>query len=137
MKNMILIASVVAIMISCSKDSNDNGNAELLNSWLLVEQLLDPGDGSGVFVPVDSDKTIEFLANGTVVSNGSLCFVKSITGSASISVFDSTEKYIIPGDCIGPDSKLTYEVIDDKLLLYYPCFEPCVQKFVKLEIEIN
>lgn len=134
MKNVLLIASVVAIIISCSKDSDDNDNAKLLNSWLLIEQLIDPGDGSGVFVPVDSQKTIEFLDNGTVVSNGSLCFINSITGSATISAYNSTEKYIIPGDCIGADYMLTYEVIHDKLLLYYPCFEPCVQKFVKIEI---
>ncbi len=134
MKKVLIIASVLAIIISCSKNC-EKGNTKILNSWLLIEQLIDPGDGSGVFVPVDSQKTIEFLDDGTVVSNGSLCYMNSDTGTATISVFDSTEKYIIPGSCMGPEHKITYEIIDDTLLLYYPCFEPCTQKFVKLKIQ--
>ncbi len=134
MKNVLLIVSVVTIMISCSKDSDDNGNAQLLNSWLLIEQLIDPGDGSGVFIPVNSEKTIEFLANGTAVSNGTLCTMNSTTGTTSTSMVNASDNYIIPDDCKSAELKLYYEIEGNYLILSYPCIEGCAQKFVKMEI---
>lgn len=134
MKNVLLIALLAAVLISCSKDADDDGNVKLLNSWLLIEQLIDPGNGSGVFVPVDSEKTIEFLANGTAVSNGTLCTMNSFTGTASTSTVNASDNYIIPDDCKSVELKLYYEIEGNYLILYYPCFEGCAQKFVKIEI---
>ncbi|NNM18501.1 MAG: hypothetical protein HKP24_08010, partial [Croceitalea sp.] len=44
-----------------------------MGTWQLVEILADPGDGSGTYTPVDSNKMIVFDNNGRFSSNGAIC----------------------------------------------------------------
>ncbi|WP_416443677.1 hypothetical protein ACH3O9_01515 [Leeuwenhoekiella sp. A16] len=61
------------IIISCSKDDEETANVTLEGNWQLIEELQDPGDGSAVYEPVQSIKTIQFKTDGTVTTNTSLC----------------------------------------------------------------
>ena len=70
MKNYFLtIAIFFLTFTSCDKDENATTNS-LEGTWKLTEILADPGDGSGTFNPISSNKKLIFDNNGNVTSNG-------------------------------------------------------------------
>ncbi|NNE75565.1 MAG: hypothetical protein HKN31_00655 [Pricia sp.] len=90
MKNLGL--TLIALLIFACSDNDDSLTTdipELEVTWWLVEQYADPGDGSGDFTGVDSEKTIQFLQNGIFRSNGRLCNLNTITGP------NSSGKYVL------------------------------------------
>jgi len=124
---LILGILLVTYFSSCKKDENTT----VVNKWKLIEQYSDPGDGSGDFNPVVSNKTIEFLDNATVVSNGSLCNMSyEADGQSTATYNDST---IIPKSCDFEGFSIAYEIQDNNLILYFPCIEGCAQKYQKIE----
>ncbi|MDN5200598.1 hypothetical protein QQ008_04475 [Fulvivirgaceae bacterium BMA10] len=124
-------------LVSCSEDEEPNISDEIVGKWQLIEQLLDPGDGSGVFKEVDSDKTITFLSNGTYTSNGSFCFLDAQNEQESSGSYDPDKMTIAPGNCPidgGPSKyEISYKIEESHLIISYPCIEPCAQKFKKIE----
>tara|TARA_R110000868_G_scaffold91812_6_gene254487 strand:- start:11953 stop:12375 length:423 start_codon:yes stop_codon:yes gene_type:complete len=140
MKKTILIL-LTLIFVSCTSDNDDasnNGNLELLGTWKLVEQLVDPGDGSGVFIPITSDRQVEFFSNGTVTVNGVLCDMSSEVGSENSGIYSKLEDnqyydgQIIPNNCDYSETKLNYKIENSFLIIWYQCIEGCGQKFIKL-----
>jgi len=124
---LILGILLVSYFSSCKKDENTT----VISKWKLIEQYSDPGDGSGDFNPVESNKTIEFLCGGTVVSNGSLCNMSyDVDGQSTAAYNDST---IIPVNCDFEEFRITYEIQDNNLILYFPCIEGCAQKYTKID----
>lgn len=71
-------------MIICNCSSNKVkpvvGNENLLGKWKVIEQLSDPGDGSGTFNPIESNRTIQFFSDNKVTINGSLCHMSIDVG---------------------------------------------------------
>lgn len=133
MNRLMVFAIVLVTLYSCTKqDDVFVKNKELIGKWKLTEQLMDPGDGSGTYMPVDSDKTIEFFSNGTVVSNGPLCTITSDTGQKTVGVFYDDKEYIKPKGCDYSAFKIDYRITDSNLFLIYFCIEGCGQKFVKI-----
>jgi hypothetical protein len=130
-----IIAPLVIIILlfsSCSDDSSEN--VKLVGKWKLIEVLADPGDGSGVFRSVNSDKTIEFFSDGTVKSNGSLCYMNIGSDQRGEGTYSLEENTITPKNCSlnEVDIKIFYEFNNSKLILNFFCFEPCREKFVKI-----
>lgn len=124
---LILSILLVSNFSSCKKDKNTT----IVNKWKLIEQYSDPGDGSGDFNPVESNKTIEFLDNGTVVSNGSLCIMSyDVDGQTTATYNDST---IITNNCDYENFTIYYQLKDNNLILWYPCIEGCAQKYQQIE----
>lgn len=133
--NILMITAIIGLA-SCNDDDNTPGaEPELVNQWSLIEQLVDPGDGSGTFQPVESNKVIEFFSDGTVRSNSTLCFMDPDgTNQTFTGTYDPDEMTINPDDCSDDDFlRLTYEQDGGILYLYYLCIEPCGQKFVVVE----
>ncbi len=140
MKYSILLFCL-GLCLSCS-DKNEivfSQASDLQGVWLLVEQYADPGDGSGDFKKVNSSKTIQFLADGTFSSNSSLCNMNIESDSESngnyfvIEELDeySSDNYLTPENCDFEDYKVMLQFDSSNLLLYYPCIEGCVQKYIK------
>lgn len=124
---LLMSILLVSYFSSCKKDENSIS----LNKWKLIEQYSDPGDGSGEFNPVESNKTLEFFSNGTVVSNGSLCNMTYETDGQSTATFnDST---LITHDCELENFAIYYQILDGNMILWYPCIEGCGQKYQKIE----
>lgn len=124
---LILGILLVSYFSSCKK----NETTTVVNKWKLIEQYSDPGDGSGDFNPVESNKTIEFLDNATVVSNGSLCYMSYETDGQSTATYnDST---IIPKNCDFEEFSIAYEIQGNNLILYFLCIEGCAQKYQKID----
>ena len=129
-KSMILFISYV-LLISCQDDESTLQKFELIGDWKLIEVLSDPGDDSGAFVFVDSDKTMTFHSDGTLTSNGSLCgleYTSLVPTSGVYSLIDST---YTTDNCGWSDVHYTFETYENTLIVSYPCIEACQSKFIK------
>jgi len=67
----------MCMAVSACKGDDDTTDNEIVGVWKLIQISIDPGDGSGTFQDVETDKTIEFKADGTLISNGSICTVST------------------------------------------------------------
>jgi hypothetical protein len=131
MKKGLLFFLVIGIFISCQKEDEPSGN-DLIGSWELIEMLADPGDGSGTFQPVESDKIVTFKSDGTISSNGDLCSLSAESGAPSSGIYSLIDSTIISPDCSSNPFNISFQLSDDWLILRYPCIEPCALKFQKL-----
>jgi len=128
MKYLTILLAFTLTLVSCS--NNNNSEKEIVGEWKLIETLADPGDGSGVFQQIDSNKTIEFFNDNTFTSNGVLCFMSNETTS-STGTYLETESQIFPSDCNNSELSLTYEITSSDLIISYFCIEPCKEKYEK------
>lgn len=142
MKNWSVLALLFIGFISCTDndDEIDTAQPELMGTWLLVEQNVDPGDGSGEFQKVDSEKSIEFLEEGIFKSNGTFCDMNvesTETSSGTYVINDSIvsqfspENYLMPEGCDTEEYKVSLYIEESALILSYPCIEGCAQKYRK------
>ena len=124
---------------SCTTSDDNIVGKKIVSKWKLIEQLSDPGDGSGVFEPVESSRTINFYDDGTIRSNGELCFMSYEVGNVHLGTFSDTEDNIdfdgeiIPDGCEFEETKIYYQFERSNLILWYLCIEGCGQKFIKVE----
>lgn len=125
---ILVFLTIIATLSSCNTDS-----PELVSRWRLIEQLADPGNGSGEFVSVVSQKEIELFDDGTFCSNGSICTMDISTTDPSSGTYDDETMIIEVDDCNLGHFPRTYEVSGDTLIINYPCIEPCREKFVRTE----
>ena len=127
--NILYILLIFIALTACVKKENHTNLT--VEKWHLVEQLLDPGDGSGVFVPVESEKIIELSSDSSFLSNGSMCSMTSASNEPSTGFYSSTE--FIPDNCSNQGMlTILYEINDDEMILRYQCFEACAQKYTKI-----
>ena len=126
MKISFAILVILSFLTSCKK--NDRGS--LTGTWELKEVLMDPGNGSGVFTAVGSDKNLVFNTNGNVNSNGVICDMSIESNTSTAGTYSEIDSTIISTTC--PNLILKYEVSGDTLILIYPCFEPCKAKYIKV-----
>ena len=129
-----ILTLVFAILLySCSDTDNKTTDSALIGKWKLTEILMDPGDGSGTFHPVNSKKITEFHSDGTITSNGSICMASvetNVPGSGTYSLADST---IHSADCAkGLPLNTTFKMSGASLIISYPCDEPCREKYLKI-----
>ena len=129
-KPMILLISYV-LLISCQSDNSTLQTFELIGDWKLVEVLSDPGNGTGSFVSVDSEKTMTFLRDGTLTSNGSLCSLDYTSLVPTSGVYSLSDSTYTTNECGLSDIRYTFEKFENTLIVSYPCIEACQSKFVK------
>lgn len=138
-----LFIFTLLILTGCSSDDNKpKDETGILGKWKLIEQYLDPGDGSGDFQSIESGRTIEFFSNGTVEINGELCFISSEVGDKETGTYmitgsneaDTTfDGEIIPNTCSSRSAKVYFDLpLSGNLILWYQCIEGCGQKFEKI-----
>lgn len=128
MKKIATLLIAIVAIVSCSKKDKDDSNTQSGNTYKLIEILADPGNGSGTFQSVISNKTIEFKPNGTVVSNGELCDMSTSANSGTSGTYSFSDSTITSTNC----SKLPFEINGNHLIIFYPCIEPCQGKFEKI-----
>ncbi|MFD2727743.1 lipocalin family protein [Hyunsoonleella rubra] len=144
MKSILHLFLIASLSMACTSDhGRPTPDNELIGKWKLIEQLVDPGDGSGTFQPIESDRVIQFFSDGTVEVNGVLCFMSSEVGDAETGTYEITgdntadttyEGEIIPNTCNSRSAKVFFNLpLDGNLILWYLCIEPCGQKFEKVD----
>ncbi len=131
MKKFVLLTLFTLLIVSCENNPANTGT-ELVGKWKLVEILTDPGDGSGTFHPVKSNKTVEFHSDGTITSNGSLCVVSVQADNPSAGTYSLTDSTIISEGCMNDfPLKTHFRQQGSVLIISYLCIEPCREKYVK------
>jgi hypothetical protein len=130
MKNLKLMCLILPILFSC--DDEKLNLDTLTGKWQLVEVLMDPGDGSGEFEEVTSNRTITFSESGTFISKGDLCEVSISDDNASSGNYSSVDETLTIDDCIGINSTITYQLVQKRLILVYTCIEGCQHKYQKI-----
>lgn len=125
------IATVILTLISCNKNDNENATIPLLGTWELKEILADPGDGSGIFNSVISNKKLTFDSKGNVTSNGSICAMSIESNTSSNGTYSETNSTINSANC--QNATIKYELTGTTLILIYPCIEACKAKYIKVQ----
>ena len=137
MKKRLLMFILIGVICSCNTkdDSTEPSTADLIGEWRLIENLADPGDGSGVFVSVDSEKMVEFNSDGTITSNGSLCNMSPLSDTGSNGTYSLTESTIDSESCFTDEDlfDISFVIEGASLIISYPCIEPCQSKYIKVE----
>lgn len=133
MKKSIILLFLVGILFSCSNIVEETSVTppQLVGTWKLKEILFDPGDGSGTFQSVNSNKTLIFDTTGNVTSNGLICDMSIGTNASSIVTYSEANSTINSSNC--PNLTLNYELIADTLVIIYPCIEPRKAKYSKVQ----
>lgn len=130
MKKNIIFLMLICLFVSCNSDDQEKSATGLIGTWKLTEISADPGDGSGTFKAVQSNKTIEFKSNGRIVTNTSLCdpYSDEIKSSGSFSLANNS----ITTNCQNPNiATIYFELKNDYLLLHYLSNEGYSQKFIR------
>jgi hypothetical protein len=123
------------LLFSCSSDDKDIP-LDLIGTWKLQEINNDPGDGSGTFQKVESNKTLIFKKNLEITSNGSLSENTINSNSSSRGVYRITENseasgIITPSKSEHLSVEIHFEIKNSVLYIYYPCIEGCAAKYTK------
>ena len=126
MKISFAILVILSLFTSCKKNKRDS----LTGTWELKEVLMDPGNGSGVFTAVSSDKNLVFHTNGNVNSNGIICDMSIESNTSTSGTYSENDSTIISATC--QNLIIKYEVSGDTLILIYPCFEACKAKYTRV-----
>lgn len=128
-----IYASIIILFlsISCKRDDSLTPNT-IEGEWKLIAVLADPGDGSGEFRPVSSNKTVRFNANGSYTSNGNICHFSSLDDGESEGIYVTNDQ----GYSIECEGQFVYPVNlqlkDGFLILTFFCIEPCQHKYKKV-----
>lgn len=135
MRKTLFIICLIGMLSSCSSHE-DNIDPNLIGIWKLSEVNNDPGDGSGVFLKVSSDKTLSFKEHKIITSNGSLCENTITSDTPSKGTFELNENSSLSGkikspDCNRPLSEVSFEIKESVLYVYYSCIEGCKAKYIK------
>jgi len=130
MKKLLFTLVAMSLLFACNNDDSAL-ETTLLGNWKLKEVLADPGDGSGTFLPVQSNKRITFEANGVITSNGSLCDMSTAADAPTSGTYSNTNFTFNSTDCSDPNYNYSFEQTGTVLIITYPCFEPCKAKYVK------
>jgi hypothetical protein len=101
-----------------------------VGEWKLIETLNNPGDGSGTFYRVNSEKTLRIKLNGQIESNGNLCRLSTKTENSSSGQLIKLSNEMIFNSC-ETKLKIIYKLKGDNLIVYYPCKEGCAEKYKK------
>jgi hypothetical protein len=130
MKNFFLFILIIGFVSSCNKNDEISSSSDLEGRWKLSEIFADPGNGSGTFQSVTSNKTLVFDNNGNVTSNGIICDMSSGTNLSSSGTYSLINGKINSSLC--PNINIQFELNNNTLLLIYPCIEPCKSKYIRV-----
>ncbi|NNF19952.1 MAG: hypothetical protein HKN61_09245 [Flavobacteriaceae bacterium] len=133
-KSHVLFPLLLIILLVSCKGSDDEiyTSDDIIGAWQLRAVLADPGDGSGEYEPVRSNKTIEFFEDGTFVSNVSFCGGSQESGEGFSGTYDPETGSIVPQGCAFPGSGIRYSFEGKNLIIHLPCIEPCGEKYKKI-----
>ena len=131
MVRSICFIFLILFLCSCKKDDSVPNNA-LEGNWRLIEMYADPGDGSGDFRPVRSEKIINIKTDGTYSSNGNVCEFSTLADEdtqGSYLALNAGYQIICESEF---STELRLEVREGYLIVSFFCIEPCQQKFQRI-----
>ena len=129
---LILIFPLL-FLSACSRDALDPlDQKSLYGSWKLLEVLLDPGDGSGQYVPSDTGERLILERDGSYLSNWEPCNPGAGVGDIFSGTYTIPEPGSLEISCDSPQpGSVKGSLQNGFLILSYGCTEPCLYKFLK------
>ena len=134
MKNLALfiVSGLLITLFACNKEACEPGDG-IVGEWRLVEELMDPGDGSGTFQPIVSDKEIKFNTDGTFEANGDMCGLSNQSGTPNSGTYDTSTETFSPDNCMSmAPMSYRYSITGNTLILTLPCICGCQQKYKRI-----
>lgn len=132
MRSLRLILLITLLHYSCDRLGVRVENDGLVGKWRLVEELGDPGDGSGVFRKVNkgAERILEFRKDGTFRETKGPVY-------SSINTYDRYEllddNKIQLTSLQNPDMPATIwtykNLTPTSVTIGFQCIEPCMGKF--------
>lgn len=132
MKKLLPLLFIFLVLISCNDD--DEANKSVMGTYLLTAIFADPGDGSGEFTSVDSDKKITIYADSTFHTNFSFCNGLSLEADGDSEGTLTSDLLIFNEDCNNslPSNELWIELSASELIISYLCIEGCSEKYSRI-----
>ena len=126
------ILFLIFVCFSCKSDDDKSPETNIFGQWLLIEVLADPGDGSGEFTPVESDKTISISPDGSYSSNGDVCAFSSLANNPTSGSYEEDDAgYFVNCDTPFP-SPVRLNIDENVLIVSFLCIEPCLHKYRRI-----
>ncbi|AZQ44199.1 hypothetical protein [Nonlabens ponticola] len=122
----LTIIAVALLFVSCGSNTTES-KSPIYGTWRITHSLADPGNGSAKFQETDSDKTLTFKKEGTVVSNENVCVGNFFTAGKTAEL-DMTTKSFNKGGCIA-----AFELNGKILEVRYQCMEACAERYEKVD----
>jgi hypothetical protein len=143
MKQLLLLALLSSLLFACEKEPIEKQPEScietcevvypILGEWELIETYMDPGDGSGTFQPVNSNKIITFSANGTISSNENICDIATNPNTSNSPSSGTYSNNSINVNChVNQPWDITFQQTGNILILNYPCICGCQAKYRRL-----
>ena len=136
MKAIPFLILALLAFTSC-EDDDDAPRIGLIGTWQLDAVLTDPGDGSGEFIRVDSDRLLFVETDSTYASNSIICNFSTETNMLTVlstGSYDLAAGTLVPDDCpsVPPTStEIGLELIGEELILTYLCIEGCQHRYLR------
>jgi len=111
---------------------NQNNNSVITGRWKLIEVYSDPGDGSGDFSSVTSEKLLIINSDNTIESNRDLCHIWSSEETKSTASYSLVNSTIVPNNC-NSEKEWHFELEEENLIIRYVCKEGCAEMYKKLQ----
>jgi hypothetical protein len=89
-----LLIAAILFVAACGKESVKSGNTSLTGKWKLVQTLLDPGDGSGVWRAAVASTELQLNADGTTSGTTFPAYVSYIIKDSVTLTFSQADKTI-------------------------------------------
>ena len=139
MKKLILLLVLPLFLFTCNNNDDDDDNdtptdntTTIVGTWKLTGIYLDPGDGSGTFENVTSERTITFNSDGTFSSNGFLCDLTASSDTSVSGPYSTSNSSIDVSACSFVPLSLNYTIENTLLIINYQCIEACQTRYEKL-----
>ncbi|GAB5557978.1 MAG: hypothetical protein SchgKO_21910 [Schleiferiaceae bacterium] len=104
---------------------------EYHGTWVLTQVYSDPGDGSGEFYDVESDKIITIDSELKIESNADLCRIYGKVGESTSGQLVSEDGVLKLKSCSDGFQQVYFECKGDVLIMRYICKEGCAEKYVR------
>ncbi len=129
MRTLSLIFACAFALAACTEEVCECYDSPLTGTWHLYAMLSDPGDGSGTFTFVDSERILEFMDDSTLYSNGDICYFSADASTNTYGTYSLADSTLTFENC---SYSLSFSLANDSVLyVYYPCDEPCIARYRK------
>ena len=119
----VLACAIIACKKTCTEGNADNS---IVGKWKMTESLIDPGNGSGTWIPDGSGVTfVTFFANGTLSNNTTF-----LTGYDRYYTTPDSKIYVIKTSS-SDTARMGYLLEPGKLTINPQCYEACGYRFVR------
>lgn len=131
--NLILVLFIGCLLFSsCQKNEDEIPySSSIIGKWKLIATYADPGDGSGKFRDVNSNKILEFDSTQVQTNTGSFCNTESNVSYtlSEIEYQGNIDKKLKFGSC---DATYSYTIVNNMLTIYFNCIEGCGERYKRI-----